>query len=178
MKFDSLIKSYNWLSVKTTLLALYPEQIESINAYEEVFNKLQIMQPKEVAIDIILNQHYDDETFEPSCVDVSGINLNATEDDITDRLAIEFCPWNDWLGMGIDKLTLKEFTELEIIAHCLYEMTYAGYDENEIQEEFDKIKDIQEEYKNLTDEEKEMKTISMEELMKKHNIKDNEENES
>ena len=41
MKFDSLIKSTSWLSIKATLLAIYPEQIESINAYEEVFNKLQ-----------------------------------------------------------------------------------------------------------------------------------------
>jgi len=176
MKFDSLIKSTNWLSAKATLLAIYPEQIESINAYEEVYNKLQTMEPKEVAIDIILTQHYDDETLEPSCVDVSGINLNATEDDITNGLAIEFCPWNEWLGMGIDELTLKEFTELEIIAHCLYELTYAGYDENEIQEEFDKIKGIQEEYKNLTDEEKEIKTISLDELMKRHGIGNNDEN--
>lgn len=69
--------------------------------------------------------------------------------------------------MGIDKLTLKEFTELEIIAHCLYELTYAGYDEIEIQEEFDKIKGTQEEYKNLTVEEKKAKTISLDELTKR-----------
>ena len=176
MKFDSLIKSTSWLSVKATLLAIYPEQIESINAYEEVFNKLQTIEPKEVAIDIILNQHYDDETFEPSCVDVSGINLNATEDDITDGLAIEFCPWNEWLGMGIDKLTLKEFTELEIIAHCLYEMTYAGYDENERQYVQEYMKGWQDEYKNLTDEEKKAKTINLDELMKRLDKNDDDKN--
>ena len=169
MRFHSLIKSTNWLSVKATLLALYPEQIESIHAYEEVFSKLQTIEPQEVAIDIILTQHYDDETLEPSCVDVSGINLNATEDDITIGLAIEFSPWNDWLGMGIDKSTLKEFTDLEIIAHCLYEMTYAGYDENEIKKELNEIKGIADEYENLTQEEKKEKTISLDELKKRLN---------
>ncbi len=170
MKFNSLIKTTNWLSVEATLLALYPEQENNISEYKEVFEKLKLMEPVEVAINIIINQHYDDETFEPSIVDVAGINLKPDKDDFNDGLAIEYTPWNQWLGMGIDKLTLKEFTELEIIAHCLNEMTYAGFEEEEIQNDFDRIKNVVDEYKNMSDEEKKKNTISLDELKKKLDI--------
>lgn len=176
MKFDSIIKTTNWLSVKATLLALYPEQENNITEYEVIFEKLKLKEPVEVAINIVINQHYDDETFEPSCVDVAGINLKPDKDDFNDGLAIEYTPWNQWLGMGIDKLTLKEFTELEIIAHCLNEMTYAGFDEREIQSDFDRIKNVVDEYKNMSDEEKKKNTISLDELMKKLDIDGTEEN--
>lgn len=175
MKFVTLIKTTNWLSVKATLLALYPEQENNITEYEEVFKKLNLMEPVEVAINIVINQHYDDETFEPSCVDVAGINLKPDNDDINDGLAIEYTSWNKWLGMGIDKLTLKEFTELEIIAHCLNEMTYAGFDEKEIQNDFDRIKNVVDEYKNMSDEEKKQNTISLDELKKKLDIEGKQE---
>lgn len=166
MKFNTLIKTTNWLSVKTTLLDLYPEQISSIDAYQQVFEKLNLMQPVEVAIEIVIHQYYDDETFLPSCVSVGGINLKPNKDDINNGLAIEYTPWNKWLGMGINKLTQKEFTELEIIAHCLYEMTYAGYDEKEIQADLEKIKKIAEEYENMSPEEKIRNTTNLQDFMK------------
>jgi hypothetical protein len=172
MKFNTLIKTNNWLSVKTTFLALYPDQENSIRDYQEVFEKLKLMIPVEVAINIVLYQYYDDETFLPSCVDVAGINLKPSKDDINDGLAIEYSPWNQWLGMGIDELTAKEFTELEIISHCLNEMTYAGFIEDEIQSDLDRIKNIAEEYRSMTDEEKKMNTTSFDDLKKKFDIED------
>ncbi len=80
--------------------------------------------------------------------------------------AIEFVPWKEWLGMTINKDTLVEFNELEIISHCLYEMTFVGYNEEEIQEQFSAINDSMEEYKNMTDEEKKMNTKSLDDLLK------------
>jgi hypothetical protein len=69
--------------------------------------------------------------------------------------------------MNIAPLTLKEFTEQEIICHCLNEMTYAGFDEQEIQAGFSKLKSIVDEYKAMTPEEKAKRTISHEELKKR-----------
>lgn len=69
--------------------------------------------------------------------------------------------------MGIAPETTRYFTDLEIIAHCLYEMTFVGYDETEIKEQLDAINDRAQEYKNLTEEEKKEQTISLEELKKR-----------
>lgn len=75
-------------------------------------------------------------------VNVSG-RYNNPEDNTnghTNSLAIEFTAWNEWQGMDIDKKSLQNFSELEIIAHCLYEMTFVGFEEEEIQAEINNIK--------------------------------------
>jgi hypothetical protein len=86
---------------------------------------------------------------------------------------LEFTRWSEWLGMQIDKTSIKNFTELEIISRCLFEMTFMGFDENEIQEELNKINNTTKEYKLLTEEEKRIKTISLEDFKKEMNDEEN-----
>jgi hypothetical protein len=163
MKLHELIKSNEWLSIELTFSKLYPNQQESIENYQLVYEALKFLQPVYSDIKIALYQYYDDNGL-PSVVDVSGINPNPKPEDITNGLAIEFTSWDKWLGMDIAPLTLKEFAEIEIICHCLDEMTYAGFEEEKIQAEFDKLKSIVDEYKALTPEEKAKQNISLDEL--------------
>lgn len=166
LKFYEILKSNTWLSVELTFLRLYPEQKWHIEKYEIMYEALKFLQPIKMDVDITLYQYFDDDG-QPSVVDVSGINLNPKPTDITNGLAIEFTSWDKWLGMGIAQLTLKEFSELEIICHCLNEMTYAGFEEKEIQLEFSRLKSIVDEYKAMTPEEKVKHTISHNELKKR-----------
>ena len=168
LKFHEIIKSNTWLSVELAFLRLYPKQKEHLENYELMYEALKFLQPVEMDVDITLYQYYDDDG-QPSVVDVSGINLHPEPTDITNGLAIEFTAWDKWLGMGIDLLTLKEFSEPEIIFHCLDEMTYSGFDEKEIQSEFAKLKSIVDDYKAMSSEEKEKNTISLKELKKRTN---------
>lgn len=164
MKFHELIKSNEWLSIELTFLKLYPDQMASIENYRLVYEALKFLQPVYSDFKIVLYQ-YCDEDGNPSVVDVSG--LNPKPEDITNGLALEFSSWDKWLGMDINSLTLKEFTEQEIICHCLNEMTYAGFDEGEIQSEFSELKSIVDEYNAMTTEEKAKQTISHEALEKR-----------
>ncbi len=173
MKFSEIIKSNTWLSIELTFLRLYPNQKEHFENYEMVYEALKFLQPVQMDVDITLYQYYDNDG-QPSVVDVSGINLYPEPTDITNGLAIEFTAWDKWLGMGIDSLTLKEFSEPEIICHCLDEMTYSGFDEKEIQSEFAKLKSIVDDFKAMSSEEKEKNTISLDEF--KARLRDNELN--
>ena len=165
MKLAELIRTNNWLSIELTLLEIYPDQIDSIDAYKRVYENLQFIEIEESEITIELEQGYDDETGGKSMVDVSGAKKINDENAITNSLAIEFVPWKEWLGMTISENTFTEFNELEIIAHCLYEMTFMGYDEEEIQDQLSNIKGIAEEYENMTDEEKKANTKSLDDLL-------------
>lgn len=149
--------------MSSLFLKLYPEQKESIENYKLVYEALKFLEPKETAIDITLYQYYD-AAGQPSVVDVSGRNLQPSPKEITNGLAIEFTSWDKWLGMGIAPLTLKEFSEPDIICHCLDEMTYAGFDEEDIANEFSKLKSIVDEYSARSVEEKEKNTISFDEF--------------
>jgi hypothetical protein len=167
MKFQEIIKDAAWLSVELALLKLYPDEKKNISGYEEVFNKLKIMPVNESNISILVSNEIDD--FDNTeYVHVSGYYTNPEDntDEHTMSLAIEFTPWSEWLGMDISPKTLSEFNELEIIAHCLYEMTFVGYEEEDIKAELDKINDLVEEIKNMTEEEKKEKLTSWDDFKK------------
>lgn len=166
MKLFVLFQTNNWLSVGVTLINLYPDQEQNFEIYKTIYSQLQQTPAIDSNFQIVLTQYFDDETNEKSYVDVSGFKDNDLKDTLTDGHAIEFVPWKEWLGMTINKVTLAEFNELEIISHCLYEMTFIGYDEKEIQEQFSEINNSIDEYKNMTDEEKQKNTISLEEFLK------------
>lgn len=159
MTLSELIKSHAWLSVQLTLQKLFPDQEEFLADYEKMFNELQVMQFKasNITIDIeLIHDTYDDTHY----VDVSGYYTNPEDrtDEFSNSLAIEFTPWNQWLAMPIDGKSRMNFGELEIIAHCLNEMSYSGFEQEEIQEELSRIKGIKEEYDGLSPEEKKSKT--------------------
>lgn len=147
-----------------TILELYPDIKNVIEEHKKVFEKIKLLEPESYEMEIVLAEYednYDEEIT--TYVDVSGRKLNKVE---TESYALEFTEWKKWLGMKLAKETVKNFTELEIISHCLYEMTFVDFEENEIQEQFDIIKNAESEYMNLTEEERKDITISLEELMK------------
>lgn len=174
MKLNEIIKSYNWLSVELTLLQLYPDQEKMVDQYRNVFEKLKFLEPEEYDISIILTENDcdpDDESELKTYVDVSGRKNENDLNSITDSYAIEFLEWSKWLGMDLAPETTKKFSDLEIIAHCIYEMTFIACNEEEIKGQFETINDRVEEYKNLTKEEKEEKTITLDELKNRLNQK-------
>jgi hypothetical protein len=171
MKFKDLIKSHSWLSVEMTLLNLYPDLEKIIDEYKSVFESLQMMESENDEMLIVLTEYECDKADEnesiSTCVDVSGRKLQPDNNNsITDSYAIEFVRWEKWLGMDLASETLGNFSELEIIAHCLFEMTFCGYHQDEIQEQYDAINRTIDDYKNLSGEDKKKQTISLEELKK------------
>lgn len=163
MKLSQLIKTNNWLSVKLTLLQNYPDQKKSIEAYKNVYEKLALMEIGESDMIIELKQVNDEEE---SYVEVSGKKETNDKKENSDSFALDFTLWKEWLAMSISNNALKEFNELEIIAHCLWEMTFMGYDEKIIQKELSSLKKSIEELENMTDEERKANTKSMDDFLK------------
>lgn len=160
MKLKDLIQSTNWLSIKLTLLELYPDIKSVIEEYKNIYKKIKLMESKSYKMEIVLTEcedNYDNETT--TYIDVFG---RKTDEIKSESYALEFTKWNKWLGMELANETINNFTKLEIIAHCLYEMTFIDYDENKIQEQLYNINNIANEHKNLTDQEKKDKNISLE----------------
>ncbi|MCD4669727.1 MAG: hypothetical protein K8S14_04715 [Actinomycetia bacterium] len=165
MKLIELIRQNSWLSIELTLLDIYPEEKKNISGYEEIFSQFVSMPVIETDMIIEIKREIDDFDNE-EYIDISGRKKNRPKDQKEQEIsyALEFTPWSEWLGMQIDKNSTKNFTELEIISRCLFEMTFVGFDENGIQKELNKINDTVEEYKLLTDEEKKLRTISLEDF--------------
>lgn len=162
LKLSHLIKNNSWLSIKLVFLELYPDEIKSIQSYESIFENLSILHPEGSVLEIII-RHQTDSFDGESYVEVCGKSLDKQD---TQLYALDFTPWAEWLDMEISKETIVAFTELEIISHCLFEMTFIGFDEETIKHELKKLDDQIKELDNMTPEEKKKNLIPWEDVKK------------
>lgn len=177
MTLSELINSNAWLSIQLTMEKLFHDQDKNMEGYEGVFNTLKNLQPK--VNNVTVNVHWvHDDYDDTDYVDVTGYYTQPQGTDEENlSLALEFTPWEEWLAMPVSEESLKEFTELEIIGYCLWEMTFMGFEQNKIQEELDKINQSAEEYNAMSPEEKAKNTYTLDEVKGILGISDNFEDE-
>lgn len=164
MTLQKLIRTNSWLSVAAILQELYPDEAKNRSGYKEVFEKLMLtdVEDSDISIEVVHQKDdYDGEEY----VDVSGSYKHPKNEEEKFSQALEFTPWNQWLGMELSQESLNHFSELEIISHCLYEITFMGFEEKEIQDELSIIQNTIEDYKIMTNEEKDENTTSLDELL-------------
>lgn len=178
MRFRELIKKYKWDEVNSTLWKLYPNQRKSVRGYKHVYEELNATKPVKTKMRIVLEDVFD-EFDKKYYTGVSGRNgtLNKKndpeyfkDDEAANRetsYAIEFAPWAEWLGMEVDQATLEEYNDLEIISHCLYEMTFYGFDQKTIKKEIDETEIRIKEVENMTEEERRKRLVPWETVKKK-----------
>lgn len=161
MRYFELIQKYVWPNIEPTFEQLYPDQLSNTEKYAAIFEEIKHLTPKECNIKI--NIEYTHEPGEhDEILKVSGTHLNNPVNKV--RFALEFRPWEEWLGMSFDDLTWEHFTHYEIISHCLYEMTFLGFDQETIQKEWQAIKDISDEIDNMSEMEAKEKFVSWDEF--------------
>jgi hypothetical protein len=49
-----------------------------------------------------------------------------------DRYGLDLSPWEEWLALRVPQSLLKEMTVAEIVAHCVWEMTFYGFTQEKI----------------------------------------------
>jgi hypothetical protein len=156
--FKDKVKACNFRNVKEALLRLYPDQKKNIKGYRYVFQTLRLMKPRYnkegMIIDIRKVGRGRNAYFS-----VSGV---CREKGIKQSFGIEYMPWSKWLGCEINKQILKKMTKDEIVAHCLWEMTFMGFTQNKIRRELNVLK---RQVRDIKDGK--VKTISFEEVMQK-----------
>jgi len=142
--FKDIVRACSFMRVKEALLRLYPDQKKNINGYRDVFETLRHMRSRSnkegMVIDIRRVGRGKNAYFS-----VSGICL---EKDIQQSYALDYTPWSKWLGYEVDQSVLKKLSKEEIVAHCLWEMTFAGFTQGKIRRKINalkkQIKDVEE----------------------------------
>ena len=200
MKFYEIISDVDWRKVAKSLIRLYNINENNLQDYFNVFIKLQSLEAKNTNMRICITWvppdpkwgdkddigywdiHGRDGTLHK---DTDGAKLfpNASEEWLNSEVtwALEFNKWEVWIGMEIDPNTANniELRKADIVAHILYEMTFVGYDEEEIQDKADELKERVEEVKNMSEEELKENCYTMEEFEEKmKKIIDEKEKES
>ena len=142
------------------LEVLYPDDKGHKGAYEKVYNNMLEIEPVHSDYRIRIDHVEKDEY---SYWDVHGVNNTRHCDIPKDEgglpvehpcanelvtYAIEYQPRNKWAGMVIDGDTVCNMATIDIAVHCLWEMTFAGFEENDVQRQMKDIKERAEESKN------------------------------
>jgi len=154
--FKDIVRSCFFKVVKDALLELYPNQKQNIKGYKYVFQTLRLMRPgynKEGMVIVIERVGRGKNAY----FSVSGV---CTQKGVKQSYGIEYTPWSKWLGCEVNKQVLKKMKKEEITAHCLWEMTFAGFTQERIRRKINRLK------KQVKDiEEGRVKTIPYEEVM-------------
>lgn len=111
----------------------YPEEVSSTRGYRKALDEIRALEP--VASDLTISAELANDALEDEMyVDVSGRKPGDNE-----MYAVEFMPWEEWLGSFVDT---GDFSDAQFLAHCLFEMTFVGYSNDEVHKELENISDM------------------------------------
>lgn len=143
MRLGELIEKVQWQDVKPAIEKEYPDDPEAnLAGYEKVLAELKQMwksgdYDKCPSLFIRVRTRPPDEIADEPWTEVDGIPLDS--DDEYDCYAIGYSPWQEWLGMDVVDVMSEGFTDEELAAHCLWEMTWGGFTQDDIQDQLDTI---------------------------------------
>lgn len=183
MKLAEIIEKVAWAEMKACLLWNYANAEESMTGYAKVFRELRKLQPTSTSMRIFIRKTFREGLDDEPYTEVVGKNgtlnkeledfkyLNKSEDsdyaNAEAEYALEFQPWEEWLGMEVDSATHQKYAYPEILAHCLWEMTFMGFDQDSIREEKQELERRGDELKNMTEKESKEKLIPLEQIKKR-----------
>lgn len=135
MNLKTLMMNTNKVDVLNELLILYPETDNEIESYDAVYDLLETLPLKpfeefEIRIGLVdpsQLEDYEEEIDEEAYVVVSGYDANQ---DL--QFALGFAKWEEWVNAPIKVDQTLQITNESIVAICLYEMTFYGFDEKSI----------------------------------------------
>ena len=182
MKFVDLIKQSEWEDIKNSLIAHYPETAESISGYCDVFNTLRQLTPQSTNFRICIteefNEDFDDEPYTSVTgkdgslnKELSGFKYRKIDPDSEYAkseidYSIAMADWSEWLGMSLDETVLLNYEIPDILSHCLWEMTFYGFNQETIKQHVDELQETVDEIKNMSEEEKKIRLIPWKDVVK------------
>lgn len=119
MKLKELMKSVFWSKVREALLVCYEDAERSMDGHAFVFERLRVMEPENSKMVICIDRERDGDS---DYFHVYGIRPGHD-----DSWSLMVCPFSEWLGFDVDEQVMVTMSEPEIVAHCLWEMTWIGF---------------------------------------------------
>lgn len=146
IRFSEMLKTVKFDDVFVALVKWFEDQKNAKAAYNDVFDKLLRITPiKHNLTDMFINIRLVKDDEYGDWLDVEGVDIVPKTDK---HYGIEFMPWMQWISMFITKETLEQLSPEEIVAACLWEMTFYGFDEPTVIEHENELIEAVEECKN------------------------------
>ena len=130
MKLIDLISSVDWDDVAKVLVEIDKDD-GNLDGYKKVYGELKTLKPQDSDFVIhIEHDKWDEDEWE----EVYGIRKKDGE-----KYGLDFTPWEEMLGMEVDEGTVEKYSKTGVAAHCIWEMTFYGFTQKEIQKKLKRI---------------------------------------
>ena len=155
MRLKELLLSTDWGEVKQSLLRSYPDSARIIDKLQRVFETLLSLDCRGTTMRLCLAEVRPEDIDEEPYIDVFGKDGTLNRDlpdfryfsgtagrdfaNLETSFALELVPWEEWPGMELDPSTSQEYSVADLIAHCLWEMTFYGLDQGTIEKQRQEI---------------------------------------
>ena len=131
-----ILSDVQFEQVMIDIVDRFPNQRKCFNHYKEAFNELCKMKPVSSDMTLIIEMQHNE--------DVEGEEYEhlyfRRENDDTPYGGVDK-PWAEWLGSKIGDDILKSFSKTLIVALSLFEMTYFGWSEEQVQMRFKEMEE-------------------------------------
>lgn len=125
-----LVGRNDWADVEKTMTELFSIKEESMGNYERVFSELKHLKPASDAEQFVVALRFSEDDGEDE--EAGYYDVVAHKKGSVEHYALDFTPWEEWLSYYCDEKSLKEQGDVAFISHCLYEMTFDGFDRETI----------------------------------------------
>ena len=119
MILKEIIDQVQWSDVAIAIVTEHPWCRKRLEGYKKVLETLRLMESAESEFSIIIDYTPDILKPEYKYPDVYGV-----KEGVNERWSLSFSPWKEWLGMVVCQETLEGFTVSQIVANCLFDMTF------------------------------------------------------
>lgn len=153
MKFYELLNKYSNEQIIESLHKNYSDIVDE--AYLSALEELRGLNPSEEVqdIEIYVDFEKDDLDEESDQLYLTCDGIGPDDDGKIIRWGIEFDGWEDWLAKDIHSKCLEELDELTILAGIMWELTFNGYTQSDVNDRIDdlmeRIKEVEEHPENL-----------------------------
>jgi hypothetical protein len=79
--------------------------------------------------------------------------------------ALDLTPWEEWLGMEVDPGSLEPFNRAELVAHCLWELTFHGFEPSKTRAFAESLRAQVEAIESMSPEERRLNAVSLEQAL-------------
>ncbi|NND61350.1 MAG: hypothetical protein HKN49_13915 [Gammaproteobacteria bacterium] len=183
MTLAQLLTKVTWPHLKAAIVWAYPDAKDSFDAYRLVLAKLKQLQPAPSAMRIVITETFRQGIDDKAFLEVIGRNGCRNRDqqdfryfehtvddgyaDAETDWSLSLRPWEEWLGMEIDASTLDKFDSSEIAAHCIWDMTFHGFEQGQVQSTLAEIMHRADEIDAMSEEEREKHLVPADKVLSK-----------
>jgi len=119
-----IVDLHQWKDIYRRMAKLYPKPHKNLEGYKRVFKVLRKLDATKKRSRLLIELYacydkYDDRYY----TSVHGVTPKRRGD----TYALEFSSWQEWLGMRVSDASIYAYESVDIICHCLYEMTFFGF---------------------------------------------------